>query len=143
MEKSQVINTLTVKRHQIEAHIGKLERDLEQARADLSAVLAATMVFSGEGARVTAYMNLAKIFPRFELPDLCRAALKAHSEGVSTRAIAAYVIETKKLDGGDRHLRKAVAYKVIQVMRRWERERRVVRAGKVGTAVVWRIETKI
>ncbi len=137
MEKSQVIHTLGVKRQQIEAHIGKLERDLEQARSDLSAILAATMVFSGERAKVTAYMNLTKLFPRFELPDLCRAALQAHGEGISTRGIAAYVIETKKLAGGDRHLRKAVAYKVIQVMRRWERERKVVRAGKLGTAVVW------
>ena len=141
MDQRQVINTLTTKRQQIEAPIGKLERDLEQARADLSAVLAATMVFSGEGARVTAYMNLTKIFPRFELPDLCRVALKAHNEGISTRGIAAYVIQTKGLDGNDRHLRKAVAYKVIQVMRRWERERRVVRAGKVGTAVVWKLCT--
>ena len=46
-------------------------------------------------------------------------------------------IETKRLDGGDRHLRKAVAYKAIQVMRRWERERRVVRKSKIGTAIVW------
>ncbi len=137
MDQRQVIHTLSVKRQQIEAHIGKLERDLEQSRADLSAILAATMVFSGEGARVTAYMNLTKIFPRFELPTMCRAALQAHTEGISTRGIAAYVIDTKGLDGGDRHLRKAVAYKVIQVMRRWERERKAARAGKLGTAVVW------
>ena len=42
----QVINTLNTKRKEIEAHIGSLEQDLEQARRDLSAILAAIKVFS-------------------------------------------------------------------------------------------------
>ena len=51
MEQPQVINTLSAKRKQIEAHIGSLEQDLEQARRDLSAILAATLVFSGDGPK--------------------------------------------------------------------------------------------
>jgi hypothetical protein len=139
MEQPQVLNTLAVKRKEIESYIGSLEADLEQARCDLSAILAATAVFSGEGPKPTAYMNLTRLFPRHELPKLARTALEAHSEGISTKSIAAYVIEAKGLDGSDRHLRKAISYKLIQVLRRWERERRIVRIGKVGTAVVWRI----
>jgi hypothetical protein len=137
MENLQVINTLAVKRKEIEAYIGSLEADLEQARRDLSAILAATAVFSGEGPKPTAYMNLSRLFPRHELPRLARAALEAHSEGISTKAIASHVIDVKGLDGTDRHLRKAIAYKLIQVLRRWERERRLVRVGKDGAAVVW------
>ena len=38
----QIFHTLANKRQEIEAHIGKLEADLEQARRDLSAILAAT-----------------------------------------------------------------------------------------------------
>lgn len=133
----QVLNTLGAKRREIEAHIGSLERDLEQARRDLSAVLATMKVFSSDGPRVTAYMNLAKLFPRHELPKLARAALQASPDGISTVGIASQIIAAKGLDGGDRHLRKAIAYKVVQVMRRWERERRVSRAGKDGSAVVW------
>ena len=48
------------------------------------------------------------------------------------------MIEAKGLDGTDRHLRTAVAYKVVQLMRRMERERHVARTGKVAGAVVWR-----
>lgn len=140
MDNPQVLNTLAVKRKEIESYIGSLERDLEQARRDLSAILAATAVFSGEGPKPTAYMNLSRLFPRNELPKLCKAALENATAPISTKAIAAYVIEAKGLDGGDRHLRKAIAYKVIQLMRRWERERRTVRTGKAGTAVVWIIQ---
>ena len=134
----QVIHTLDSKRLEIEAHIGSLEQDLEQARRDLSAILAAIKVFSADGPKVTAYMQLAKVFPRHELPKLAQQALAASPAGISTVGIAAHIIASKGLDTGDRHLRKAVAYKVVQVMRRWERQRKVGRAGKDGSAVVWR-----
>ena len=133
----QVLNTLHTKRREIEAHIGSLERDLEQARRDLSAILAAITVFSADGPRVTAYMNLSRLFPRHELPRLAQEALAASPAGVSTKAIAAHVIAAKGLDGQDRHLRKAIAYKVVQIMRRMERQRKVSRAGKDGSALVW------
>ena len=133
----QVVVTLNSKRLEIEAHIGSLEQDLEQARRDLSAILAAIKVFSAEGPRVTAYMNLSRLFPRHLLPKLAKDALAASPAGVSTVAIAAHVIAAKGLDSGDRHLRKAIAYKVVQIMRRWEKQRQVVRAGKEGSAVVW------
>ena len=134
MENPQVLNTLATKRREIERHIGSLEADLDQARRDLSAILAATAVFSGDGPKPTAYMNLTKLFPRFELPKLCRAALDAATGPISTRDIAAHVIAAKGLDGTDRHLRTAIAYKVVQHMRRLERERRVGRTGKVAGA---------
>lgn len=119
-------------------HKAALERDIEQARADLSAVLAAIRVFSTEGVKVTAYMNLHKLFPRFTLPKLAQEALTASPGGISTVGIAQHIMAAKGLDAGDRYLRKAIAWKVIQVMRRWERERKVVRAGKAGAAVVWK-----
>jgi cell division protein ZapA (FtsZ GTPase activity inhibitor) len=137
VEKLQFINALATKRKEIESHIGSLEQDLEQARRDLSAILAATALFSGEGPKPTAYMNLSRLFPRHELPRLAKASLKNASAPISTRDIAAHIIEVKGLDGRDRHLRKAIAYKVIQHMRRLARERRVIRLGKVGGAVVW------
>jgi hypothetical protein len=46
---TQVLLTLTVKRHEIESHIIQLEADLDQARRDLSAKLTATAEFSEEG----------------------------------------------------------------------------------------------
>ncbi len=137
MSEPQVINTLNAKRRDIEAYIGSLERDLEQARADLSAILNAIWVFSAEGPRVTAYMNLAKVFPRHVLPKLAREALQASPDGISTTAIAAHVIAAKGLDASDKHLRASITYKLVQVMRRWEKQGQVKRAGKEkGGAVV-------
>ncbi len=139
MSQLQVLHTLSDKRREIEAHIGSLEQDIEQVRRDLSAILAAIKVFSADGPRVTAYMNLSRLFPRHELPKLAKAALEAAPDGLSTVAIAAHVIAAKGLDIGDRHLRKAIAYKVVQMLRRWEAERKVLRTGKVGSALTWRI----
>jgi hypothetical protein len=138
MDRPQVLHTLNSKRREIEGYIAKLEADLEQARCDLSAILAATAVFSGEGPLPKSYMNLAKLFPRHELPKLCRAALDAATGPISTREIAAHVIAAKGLDGQDRHLRKAIAYKVVQHMRRLEREKKAARTGKKAGAVIWR-----
>jgi hypothetical protein len=73
----QVIVTLSAKRREIEAYIGKLERDLEQARRDLSAIHASIVVFSGEGPLPKSYMNLSGVFPRHEIPKLCKTALEA------------------------------------------------------------------
>jgi len=133
----QVLNTLSAKRREIEAYIGKLEADLEQARRDLSAVLACTAVFSGDGPLPKSYMNLSRLFPRHELPKLCKAALTDGPR--STREIATTIITTKGLDASDRHLRKAIAYKCVQVLRRWERECRLCRTGKDGGAIIWRL----
>ena len=137
MEQPQVINTLTTKRKQIEAYITSLERDLEMARRDLSAILAATKVFTGEGPVPKSYMNLTKVFPRHEIPKLIWPVLEAATAPTSTRDLAAHVIAAKGLDGSDRHLRKALAYKIVQITRRWEKERKLKRVGKVGTAIMW------
>ena len=51
---------------------------------------------------------------------------------------AAYAIKGEGLDGTDRHLRKAMAYKLVQIMQRWKLEKKVARNGRDGGAVVWR-----
>lgn len=137
MEQPQVINTLTTKRKEIEAYIRSLERDLEAARIDLSAILSAIKVFTGEGPVPKSYMNLTKVFPRNEIPKLIWPALEAATAPISTRDLAAHVIAAKGLNAQDRHLRHAVAYKIIQIMRRWERERKVRRVGKVAAVIMW------
>jgi hypothetical protein len=85
----QFINTLTVKLKQIEAYIISLERDLEMARRDFSATLAATKEFTGGGSVPKSYMNLSKLFPCHVLPKLCKATLEASQTPISTKAIAA------------------------------------------------------
>ena len=139
MTESLINKSLGEKRKEIQAYIGSLERDLEQARRDLSAIVATERVFQSRGPKVTAYMNLAAMFPRHELPKLCMAAIQATSP-ISTKDIAAYVIKEKKLDAADKYVRKAITYRCVQVMRRWEKMRKVAREKKVGTAIVWALK---
>lgn len=140
MPDPQIVKTLTTKAKDIQAYIGDLERQLEEARADLSHVLATLRLFSAqEGERpVTAYMNLARLFPRHELPRLATTLLSEHPKGLDTRTMALEVVGAKGLDVSDRHLRKALAYKLVQVLRRWERQGKVIRAGKRGSAILWK-----
>ena len=138
MAESFIHKNLADKRKQIQAYIGSLEQDLEQARRDLSAIVATERVFQARGPNVTAYMHLAHVFPRHELPKLARTALEAAPDGMSTVQVAAHVIAAKGLDTTDKRLRKAIGYKIVQLLRQWEKRRKVERAGKVGTAVVWR-----
>jgi hypothetical protein len=46
-------------------------------------------------------------------------------------------IEAKGLDGSDRHLRKAIAYKAVQVLRRQDKRDELTRIGKRSGAVIW------
>ena len=112
---------------------------MEQARNDLSAIVATERVFQARGPNVTAYMHLAHVFPRHELPKLARAALECTPDSISTVKVAAYVIAAKELDTTDKRLRKAVTYKLVQLLRQWEKKRKVQRVGKVGAAIVWRL----
>ena len=121
MAESYIHRNLADKRKEILSYIGSLERDLDQARRDLSAIVATERVFQARGPKVTTYMELVQLFPRHELPRLCLAAL-AEGSPISTKDIALYVIKEKNLDATDRYMRKAIAYRVCQVMRRWEKE---------------------
>jgi hypothetical protein len=54
------------------------------------------------GERVTAYMNLARLFPRNELPTLARVALEAAPGGLDTRGIAPFAGDRGKGPGCQR-----------------------------------------
>ena len=77
------------------------------------------------------------IFSRHELPKFATAALEATPDGMSTVQVAARVIAAKVLDTTDKRIRKAVTYKLMQLLRQCEKKRKVKRVGKVGAAVVW------
>ena len=143
MSESLLSENLADKRKQIQAYIGSLEADLEQARRDLSAIAATERVFQARGPNVTAYMHPAHVFPRHELPKLAKAALEATPDGMSTVQVAAHVIAAKGLAKDDRHLRKAIGYKLVQLLRQWEKKKKVERVGKVGTVIVWRLSCNL
>ena len=137
MSKLQVINTLTAKANQLEAHIAKLERDIDRARKDLAHVRASMVLFEAPRHNgQPAYMNVNALFRRGELAKLCKLALADGS--MNTRELAASVIEQLGLDGDDRYLRTAIALRVVQTLSmQAKRDAGVVRVGKVSNVVVW------
>lgn len=135
----QVINTLRAKAENLQGYIAKLEIDIEQARADLSHILATLHLFEAPNADTPFPMhyNLDRLFKRHEIGKLCHEALADGPR--DTRQIAEWIIEKKGFPAPDRHLRTAVAYRIVQALRMQEkRGGKIVRTGKNGNALIWR-----
>ena len=62
MAEAHIIKNLSNKRKEIQAYIGSLEADLEQARNDLSAIVATERVIQARGPNITAYSTLPMYF---------------------------------------------------------------------------------
>lgn len=136
----QVINTLQTKADKLNGLIGKLERDLEQARVDLSHINATIRLFEAPetGAQFPMHQNLDRLFKRREVANICKEALADGPK--DTRELALYVIRAKGFDETDRHLRKAVAYRIVQALRMQEkRNGPIKRHGKRGNAIRWAV----
>src|SRR5690606_12997871 len=94
----------------------------DRARKDLAIVRAAMVLFEAPRENgQPAYMNINGLFRRRELVNICKEALA--SGPMTTRELAAFVIERKGLDAGDRYLRAAIAYRIIQALRLQEKRR--------------------
>lgn len=138
MPDPQVINTLRAKAENLAGYIAKLEADLEQARADLSHVNATIHLFEAPDADTPFPMhyNLDRLFRRREIGELCHKALADGPK--STRELAAWIIDAKGFPSADKHLRSAVAYRIVQALRMQEkRGMSVRRVGRVGNAILW------
>lgn len=138
MSEPQVINTLTTKAEALQGFIGKLEADLEQARADLAHVVATIRLFEApqDGEAFPSHMNLDRMFRRREIGNLCHEALQDGPK--DTRELALYIIRKKGFDERDRHLRSSVALRIVQALRMQEKRRGPIRReGKRGNAIVW------
>jgi hypothetical protein len=74
---------------------------------------------------------------RGELFALCNAALAEAPEGLDTRELARAVIRAKRLDENDYVLRKAIGFRVVQVMLRQEIRGCIIGAGKRRGVTMW------
>ena len=68
---------------------------------------------------------------------VCKEALASGPK--STRELALAVMESKGLDTGDKVLAKAVAAQLIHQLRMQASRGKIIRLGKNGTALVWRV----
>lgn len=134
----QVINTLRTKADLIAAHIASLEAEIDQARSALAHVNATIVLFEAPDAQSNqpALMDVNRLFKRGEVVKLCQRALEAGP--MDTRQLALHVIREKGFDETDRHLKKAVAYRIVQALRLQEKRRGPIRrTGKNANVVVW------
>lgn len=138
MSDPQVINTLRNKAENLSGYIAKLEADVVQARVDLSHVLAALALFEAPDADTPYPMhhNLERLFKRREIVQLCTKALETGPK--NTRELALSIIDYKGFNRDDRHLRKAIAYRIVQALRLQEKRRGPIRrVEKVANIITW------
>jgi len=137
MSDPQVINTLRTKAERLANLIAKLEQDVEQARADLAHVNATIHLFEApeDGSQFPMHYNLDRLFRRREIGELCHEALASGPK--DTRELARWIVEAKGFPSPDKHLRTAVAYRIVQALRMQEKRGGVRRMGKRGTAIIW------
>jgi len=138
MAEPYAITTLRRKRKEIESVIKAYEAKLDEARRDLSAVNTTLRLFepNTDPKKLPVYGEGWRRFKKGEVVKLCRAALAVESP-LSTRELAVRIIRAKGMDEGDKVLRKAVAYRIGQVLRGASR-RGDIASEKQGRQKVWR-----
>jgi hypothetical protein len=138
MAEIRTVTTLRRKREEIRRTIIAYEERLSQAKADLSHVSAAITIFEGasEGTAPRPYVDVHRLFAHREMMGLARTALEAHGP-LDTRQIVQHVLAAKGLDGGDKVLAKAIAFRMIHALRQQVRRGTLADVGKRANVRVW------
>ena len=139
MSEIRTVTTLRSKREEIQASIKLYEERIKQARADLAHVTACIKIFeaSGDAQDMPKYVDVYRLFGRGEQMAICKEALANGPK--STRELALTVMASKDLDTEDKVLAKAVAAQLIHQLRMQSNRGKIIRDGKRGTALVWRL----
>ena len=144
MADPHVITALREKRALVSGLIERLERKLEQHRADLTHIDGVLRLFQPDREPEEikprrAYAKRTRYFARNELSRLCSDALReAKDELITTEAIAASVIDAKGFDSGDRAMQKAIRDQVLTVMRSFRKQSIVEQIG-LGRGLRWKL----
>src|ERR1700719_1526321 len=128
MADPHVISALREKRALVAGLIEKLERKLEQHRADLTHIDGVLRLFQpdrdpGDIKPKRTYARRTRYFARNELSRLCMDALRAADGALlATDAIAGRIIEAKDFDAADVALRKAIGEQALAVLRSFRKQ---------------------
>jgi hypothetical protein len=123
MADPHVISALREKRALVAGLIEKLERKLEQHRADLTHIDGVLRLFQpdrdpGEIKPKRTYARRTRYFARNELSRLCMDALRAADGALlTTDDIAGRIIEAKGFDAADAALRNAIGGQGLALLR--------------------------
>jgi len=103
MAEIRTVTTLRRKRDEIRRAIRNYERKLDQARANLTHLIAAIAIFEAKGGddSLPAYADLHRLFRYGEAFKFCQQALASGSKTTRELAVYVYVANAKGLDGGD------------------------------------------
>ena|ERR1700736_3793628 len=142
MADPHVISALREKRALVAGAIEKLERKLEQHRADLTHIDGVLRLFQpdrdpAEIRPKRTYVRRTRYFARNELSRLCMDALRDGAL-VTTDDIAGRIIEAKGFDAADVALRKAIGDQALTLMRSFRKRGTVEQIG-LGRGVRWKL----
>jgi hypothetical protein len=144
MADPHVISALREKRALVAGLIEKLERKLEQHRADLTHIDGVLRLFQpdrdpGDIKPKRTYARRTRYFARNELSRLCMDALRAADDTpMATDDIAGRIIEAKGFDAADSALRKAIGEQALALMRSFRKRGTVEQIG-LGRGVRWKL----
>jgi hypothetical protein len=96
---------------------------------------------SGDAQEMSKYVDVYRLFRRGEQMAVCKDALASGPK--STRELAMAVMASKNLDTGDKVLARAVAAQLIQQLRMQCSRGKLLRTGKKGTALVWKLPERM
>ena len=143
MTDPHVISALREKRALVSGLIEKLERKLEQHRADLTHIDGVLRLFQPEHDPASikpkrTYARRTRYFARNELSRLCMDALRSADDARTTDAIAGQIIEAKGFDAGDAALRKSIGEQCLALLRSFRKRGTVEQIG-LGRGVRWKV----
>jgi hypothetical protein len=144
MADPHVISALREKRALVAGLVEKLERKLEQHRADLTHIDGVLRLFQpdrdpAEIRPKRVYVRRTRYFARNELSRLCMDALRAADGALlTTDEIAGRIIEAKGFDAADAALRKAIGEQSLALLRSF-RKRGIVDQIGLGRGVRWKL----
>jgi hypothetical protein len=144
MADPHVISALREKRALVAGQIERLERKLEQHRADLTHIDGVLRLFQPDHDPTDirpkrTYVRRTRYFARNELSRLIMDTLRAASGALrTTDDIAGRIIHTKGFDDADAALRKAVGEQCLALLRSYRKRGTVEQIG-LGRGVRWKL----
>jgi hypothetical protein len=143
MADPHVISALREKRAKVAGCIARLERQLDQHRADLSHIDGVLRLFEPdrdpEAIKPKRTYRRTRYFARNELSRLILGALReANGKLIATDEIASQVLTAKGFDAADAIMRGAVRKQALTMLRAYRKRGTVEQTG-LGRGVRWKL----
>jgi hypothetical protein len=137
MSEIRTVTTLRHKRSEIAKSIENYECKLNQARSDLAHISAAIAIFEASGniKGLSAYVDTHRLFKYGEVFEMALDTLKQGP--MNTRDLSLAIMKAKGLDTNDRVLAKAVASRLINILRKQLLRGSIVDGGKFKGVRIW------